>query len=261
MTGKDARAELLVDGQIAVVTLAREARLNAFDAAMHAALSKCLDAVCANSSVRTLVLTGKKRAFSSGQDLGERAAAFAAGDVPDIRGSLGTLYNPLVRRITQLPIPVIAAVSGVAFGAGAALAIACDVTLAAQSARFQFGFVNIGLGPDSGASWTLPRLVGAQRAMDLALSGRPIDGREAERIGLVARCVEDDRLLYEALELARQLGSKSPEALRTIKHGLRATANLTLDEALDAERDAQAELSKTECYRDAVVRFAARAQS
>ncbi len=261
MTGKDARAELSVDGPVAVITLVREAQLNAFDAEMHAALSGCLDAVCADASIRVLVLTGKGRAFSSGQDLGERAAAFAAGEPPDIRGSLNKLYNPLVRRIALMPIPIIAAVGGLAFGAGAALAIACDVTLAAQSARFQFGFVNVGLGPDSGASWTLPRLVGSQRAMDLSLSARAVDGQEAERIGLVARCVEDDRLLPEALELARQLAGKPPEALRMIKQGLRANGGLTLGEALDAERDAQADLGKTEFYREAVLRFSARAQS
>lgn len=261
MTGSDGRAELVIEGPVAIVTLVRESQLNAFDGAMHLALRNCFDKVCADPAIRALVLTGKGRAFSSGQDLGERADAFAAGGLPDIRGSLETLYNPLVRRITKMPVPVIAAVNGIAFGAGAALAIACDVALAAESARFQFGFVNVGLGPDSGASWTLPRLIGAQRAMDLALSARPVDGREAERIGLVARCVEDDRLLPDALELARQLGARSPEALRTIKLGLRACANLTLDQSLDAERDAQAALGKTAFYREAVLRFSKRAQS
>jgi 2-(1,2-epoxy-1,2-dihydrophenyl)acetyl-CoA isomerase len=261
MIGKDARADLSFEGPVAVITLVREAQLNAFDAAMHAALSSSLDVVCADPSIRVLVMTGKARAFSSGQDLGERAAAFAAGDLPDIHGSLEKLYNPLVRRIAQLPFPVIAAVNGMAFGAGAALAIACDITLAAQSARFQFGFVNVGLGPDSGASWTLPRRVGSQRAMDLMLSARPVPGDEAERIGLVARCIDDDLLLPEALALAHKLASQSPDALRTIKQRLRAAVNLTLDDALDAERDAQALLGKTTYYRDAVLRFAARAQS
>jgi 2-(1,2-epoxy-1,2-dihydrophenyl)acetyl-CoA isomerase len=261
MTTNEMRAELAVDGPIAVITLCREAQLNAFDAAMHTAIRDCFDKVCADHAIRVLVLTGKGRAFSSGQDLVERAAAFAAGELPDIRGSLETHYNPLVRRITQMPIPIIAAVNGLAFGAGAALAIACDITLAAQSARFQFGFANVGLGPDSGTSWTLPRLVGSQRAMDLVLSARPIDGREAERIGLVARCVDDDRLLPEALELARQLGGKSPDALRTIKRRLRKATNLTLDAALDAERDAQSELGKTASYREAVLRFSARTHS
>jgi 2-(1,2-epoxy-1,2-dihydrophenyl)acetyl-CoA isomerase len=261
MTTNEMRAELAVDGPIAVITLCREAQLNAFDAAMQVALRDCFDKVCADHAIRALVLTGKGRAFSSGQDLGERAAAFAARELPDIRGSLETHYNPLVRRIAQMPIPVIAAVNGLAFGAGAALAIACDITLAAQSARFQFGFANVGLGPDSGTSWTLPRLVGSQRAMDLVLSARPVDGREAERIGLVARCVDDDRLLTEALELAQQLGGKSPDALRTIKRRLREAVNLTLDAALDAERDAQSELGKTASYREAVLRFSARTHS
>jgi 2-(1,2-epoxy-1,2-dihydrophenyl)acetyl-CoA isomerase len=258
MTGNDARAELAIDGPVAVITLVRTDQLNAFDGAMHGALSACLDAVAASPEVRVLILTGEGRAFSSGQDLGERAAVFVAGDIPNIRGSLDTLYNPLVRRIAGLSIPVIAAVNGVAFGAGAAIAIACDITLAARSARFQFGFVNVGLGPDSGTSWTLPRMVGLQRAMDLALSGRPVSGQEAERMGLVARCVEDDQLLSEASQLAQQIATKSSDAVAVFKRRLRAAASESLDEALDAERDSQAELGRTAAYRDAVLRFSAR---
>lgn len=261
MSDNDARARLAIEGRVAVITLIRSDQLNAFDVAMHAAFAACLDKIEANREVRALVLTGEGRAFSSGQDLGERAAAFAAGQVPDIHGSLDRLYNPLVRRLVSLPIPVVAAVGGIAFGAGAAIAIACDITLAAASARFQFGFVNVGLGPDSGASWLLPRLVGAQRAMDLALSGRTVSGTEAERIGLVARCVEDQRLLPEALALASQLANKSAEAVCVIKWRLRDAVRMSLDEALDAERDTQAELSKTPAYRDAVLRFSARSRT
>ncbi|MBP6434156.1 MAG: enoyl-CoA hydratase/isomerase family protein [Sphingorhabdus sp.] len=261
MTGNDARAKLVTDGAVAVITLVRTDQLNAFDVAMHGALSACLDAVAASPAVRVLILTGEERAFSSGQDLGERAAVFAAGDMPDIRGSLDTFYNPLVRRIAGLSIPVIAAVNGMAFGAGAAIAIACDITLAAKSARFQFGFVNVGLGPDSGASWTLPRLVGLQRAMDLALSGRAVSGQEAEGMGLVARCVEDDELLSEASHLAQQIAAKSSLAVMAIKRRLRKVAGESLDEALDAERDAQAELGRTAAYRDAVLRFSSRTRT
>lgn len=258
MSENDARARLAIDGNIAIITLVRADQLNAFDEGMHVALAAVLDRIEADGRIRALVLTGEGRAFSAGQDLGERADAFAAATVPDIRGSLDSLYNPLVRRIATLPIPVIAAVNGIAFGAGAAIAIACDITLAAASSRFQFGFVNVGLGPDSGASWLLPRLVGQQRAMDLALSARPVSGREAEAMGLVARCVEDADLLPQARELAHQLASKSADAVRAIKQRLREAAAMSFDEALDAERDAQAELGQTTAYRDAVLRFSAR---
>jgi 2-(1,2-epoxy-1,2-dihydrophenyl)acetyl-CoA isomerase len=260
MIGDGARAVLSVDGAVAIITLRRSEQLNALDAQMHEALAVCLDAVEGNPAIRTLVLTGEGRAFSSGQDLGERAVSFAAGTTPDLRASLDTLYNPLLHRIANLPIPVVAAVNGMAFGAGAALAIACDITLAATSARFQFGFVNVGLGLDCGASWALPRLIGQQRAMDLALSGRPVDGTEAERIGLVARCVADDFLLSEAMNLAAQLAAKPPSALQAIKRQLRQSSHYSFDNALDAERDTQAVLGQSADYREAVLRFSARSK-
>jgi len=261
MTNSSARTRLTIEGHVATITLIRIDQLNAVDVAMHSALSACLDQIEANCDIRAVILTGEGRAFSAGQDLGERAAAFAAGQIPDIRNSLDTLYHPLIRRLVSFPRPIIAAVNGMAFGAGAAIAIACDVTLAAVSARFQFGFVNVGLGPDSGVSWLLPRLVGAQRAMEMMLSARPLDGPEAERIGLVARCVEDDRLLPLATELANRIAEKPSDAVGAIKHLLRAAASMNLDEALDAERDTQAKLGQTAAYREAVLRFSTRTRS
>lgn len=260
MSANDVRTRLAIDGPVAIITLTRANQLNAFDSEMHAALATCLDEIDEDDSVRALVLTGEGRAFSSGQDLGERAEAFGAGALPDIGLSLDALYNPLVRRIAKLPIPVIAAVNGIAFGAGAAIALACDITLAAASARFQFGFVNVGLGPDSGASWLLPRLVGLQRAMDLVLSARPVSGLEAESMGLIARSVDDTELLPQALVLAGQLAAMSPDAVSAIKRRLREAATMSFDEALDAERDVQAELGQTSAYCDAVLRFSARAR-
>ncbi|MBC2669306.1 enoyl-CoA hydratase-related protein [Novosphingobium piscinae] len=257
----NARARLSIEGPVARLTLVRHAQMNAFDGAMHEAVRAQLDAVEATKDLRVLVLSGEGRAFSTGQDLGERAGVFEAGGQPDLGESLETLYNPLVRRISALPIPVIAAVGGVAFGAGAALAIACDITLAAKSARFQFGFVNVGLGPDCGTSWTLSRLVGPQRAMDLALSARPINGLEAERIGLVARCVDDDQLMSEASALAARLAALSAPAVRAIKQGLRSATMSSLDAALDAERDAQRLLGQTAEYRDAVLGFVKRSRA
>lgn len=256
-----AGARLAVLDRVATITLDRPERLNALDRTMHRALARCFDLAAQDDTVRVVVLTGAGRAFSTGQDLAERAAAFAAGETPDLRASLEEFYNPLVRRIAQLPIPVIAAVNGLAFGAGAALAVACDVTLAARSARFQFGFANVGLGPDSGASWLLPRLVGSQRAMDLVLSGRPVSGEEAERIGLAARCIDDDCLLAETRELAGKIAGAAASAIDAIKRQMRRSPDQSLDEALDAERDAQAALGRTPEYRAAVTRFASRARA
>lgn len=240
---------------VASITLARETRMNAFDEAMHADLRSAFAKVAADRSVRAVVLTGSGRAFSAGQDIGERATAFGRRDQPDLYRSLEENYNPLVRSIADLPIPVIAAVNGIAFGAGAALAIACDVVVAASSARFQFGFVNVGLGPDSGASWFLPRLVGQARALDLALTGRSVLAEEALAIGLVSRVVADHELIETSTDIAQSLTSRSSAALSAIKQQMRSNPLGTLSSALDAERDAQAVLGGTDDYREAVLRF------
>lgn len=251
----DARVRLTVLDGVATITLVREARMNAFDEAMHAELRAALAAVEGDATVRAVVITGSGRAFSSGQDLGERAATFAQGQVPDLRTSLEHNYNPLVRRLAELSVPVIATVNGIAFGAGAALAIACDIVVAARSARFQFGFVNVGLGPDSGASWHLPRLVGQARAMDLALTARPVSAEEALTMGLVSRMVEDADLAENVAAIARELAAKSAPAVAAVKRQLRANPAGTLDAALDVERDTQAILGASAEYREAVLRF------
>lgn len=250
-----ARVRLSIEEDVATIALVREARMNAFDEDMHADLRLALTAVENDASVRAVILTGSGRAFSSGQDLGERAATFSEGNVPDLRASLENNYNALVRRLAQLPMPVIAAVNGVAFGAGAALAIACDIVVAARSAKFQFGFVNVGLGPDSGASWHLPRLVGPALSMDLALTARPVLADEAMAIGLVSRVVEDDDLSGAVTTIAREIAAKSPPAVAAVKRQLRANPLGDLDAALDAERDTQALLGSTAEYREAVLRF------
>ncbi|WP_397576228.1 enoyl-CoA hydratase-related protein [Sphingorhabdus sp.] len=260
MSKNTERASLKIDGSVATISLLRANQLNAFDLPMHNALTQCLDEIEINENIRVIILTAEGRAFSTGQDLFERAKAFEVGEAPDIRGSLDVLYNPLIRRIIKLPIPVISAVNGIALGAGAAIAIACDITLAAVSARFQFSFVNVGLGPDSGASWVLPRLIGTQRAMDLSLSARLVSGREAEAMGLVARCVEDEDLLPQALNLAQEISGKSADAVSSIKRLIRETMTMSFDEALDAERDNQTKLGQTIAYREAVLRFSERSR-
>ena len=255
-TGEAQRVRLDIAGQVAQVTLAHEARMNAFDEAMHADLRAAIDMVKGNSSMRVLILTGLGRAFSAGQDLGERAAVFEGGGQPDLRASLDNNYNPLVLSLAELPIPVIAAVNGIAFGAGAGLAIACDMVLAAPNARFQFGFINVGLGLDSGVSWSLPRLVGQARAFDLALTGRPVLAEEALAMGLVSRIVAAADLSETAWTIAKDIAGKSPAAVAGIKRQLRGNPLGTLATALDAERDAQASLGRTAEYRDAVLHFA-----
>lgn len=257
-TPDPARVQLDIDGAAARLTLTRAARMNAIDEAMHRELRSAIAAVAGNRSIRSLTITGAGRAFSAGQDLGERAASFEAGEGPDLRASLEENYNPMIRAIAALPIPVIAAVNGIAFGAGAALAIACDLVLAARSARFQFGFVNVGLGPDSGASWSLPHIVGQLRALDLALTARPVSAEEAVAIGLASRLVEDAELLSEAGRLAAGFAGRSPGALTEIKRQIRTNPHGSLDDALARERDAQARLGRTGAYRQAVLRFAAR---
>lgn len=251
----DERVRLTVTGSVATITLVREARMNAFDEAMHSHLRVALARVVADGEVRALVLTGSGRAFSSGQDLGERAATFGRGEVPDLHASIDGNYNPLVRSLAELPIPVIAAVNGIAFGAGAALAIACDIVIAGRSARFQFGFVNVGLGPDSGASWNLPRLVGQARAMDLALTARPVSAEEALAMGLVSRVVDDPDLAGTAAAIASDLAAKSGVAVLAVKRQLRHNPTVSLDAALDSERDTQAALGASAEYRKAVLRF------
>ncbi|MES1975659.1 MAG: enoyl-CoA hydratase-related protein [Pseudomonadota bacterium] len=251
----DATVVLKVDREIACVTLARPQRMNAFNARMHSDLRGAFDQIEARSDVAVVILTGAGRGFCAGQDLAERAAAFAAGEPPDLAASLAENYNPLVRRIATLPMPVIAAVNGVAAGAGAALAIGCDLVLAARSARFQFSFAKVALGPDSGTSWLLSHLVGQARALGLALTAEPVTAEEAARIGLIWRMVEDDALVAEAQALAERLAGGPRSAHAAIKRGVRDAACLTFDAALDAERDAQGRLGALPDYATAVATF------
>ena len=246
-----------VTDAIARITLNRPERLNAIDANMHDALRRALSTVESDATVRVVILTGNGRAFCAGQDLAERAAMLEQGDV-DLAASLEENYNPLVRRLVALPVPVIAAVNGVAAGAGAALALHSDIVVAARSARFQLAFARVGLGPDSGASWLFPRLVGHARALGMALTAEPVDAEQAESWGMIWRCVDDDELASEAGRLAELFRSGSRGALRTVKESLRAAAGQSLDQALDSERDAQGMLGQSPDYREAVAAFMAK---
>jgi 2-(1,2-epoxy-1,2-dihydrophenyl)acetyl-CoA isomerase len=206
------------DGPVATVILDRPAALNALTIPMKVALAGALETLATDPEVRTVILTGEGRAFCAGQDLGEREAA----DAPPLDVELRERYLPIVRALRAMPQPVVAAVNGVAAGAGAALAFASDVRVAGSDARFVLAFGRIGLVPDSGATWFLPRLVGAAHAADLALVGDPVDAESALRIGLVSRVVPAERLREEALALAGRIAAGSPPALAATKRLLGA---------------------------------------
>jgi 2-(1,2-epoxy-1,2-dihydrophenyl)acetyl-CoA isomerase len=243
---------LEISHHVATVTLHRPDRLNAFNEAMHAQLAQALDRIELDRAIRAVLLTGSGRAFCAGQDLGERTAA---GGELDLGDTLDRLYNPLIRRLTELERPVLCAVNGVAAGAGANLALACDIVLAARSATFIQAFCKLGLVPDSGGTFTLPRLVGPARAMGLAMLGEPLPAEQAEAWGLIWRCVDDDQLMAEAGALAAHLAMQPTRGLGLTKRALHASADNALEEQLDLERDLQREAGRTEDYQEGVAAF------
>jgi 2-(1,2-epoxy-1,2-dihydrophenyl)acetyl-CoA isomerase len=235
---------------VARITLNRPDRLNSFTRAMHAELAGALDAA---SSARVIVLTGSGRGFCAGQDLNDRAVA--PGEAVDLGETVEASWNPLVRRLASMPQPVIARVQGVAAGAGANIALACDLVVAARSARFIQSFSALGLIPDSGGSWHLPRLVGQQRALGLALTGEPLSATTAAEWGLIWKCVDDDALDAEVDALAARLAALPPLGLAAIKSIIRTTGSRTLDEELDLQAKEMRRLGFTADYREGVAAF------
>lgn len=240
-----------LDDSIARITLNRPDRLNSFTAQMHEELRQALDSA---TDARVIVLTGAGRGFCAGQDLNDRAV-LSSGEAADLGETVKTCWNPLIRRLRDLPQPVIAAVNGVAAGAGANIALACDLVVAARSAKFIQSFSAIGLIPDSGGSWVLPRIVGQARAMGLALTGEPLPAEQAEQWGLIWKCVDDDALSGEADSIARKLASLPPLGLAAIKSIIRSTWSRSLDEELELQRDEMRRLGFTEDYREGVSAF------
>lgn len=236
-----------------VITLNRPARLNAFNEDMHRALRAALDAAAADRACRALLLTGAGRAFCAGQDLSERAPG--SGPPRDLGQSLEAFYNPLVRQLRALPFPLVAAVNGTAAGAGASIALHCDIVLAAHSARFIQAFAKIGLVPDSGGTWLLPRLVGAARARGLALLGEPLPAKTAAEWGLIWKAVEDDRLIAEAEAICERLAEGPTVGLGLIKRALDAAERNDLPTQLDLERDLQREAGFSPDYAEGVRAF------
>ncbi|MEO6206450.1 MAG: enoyl-CoA hydratase-related protein [Candidatus Limnocylindrales bacterium] len=243
------RIEVL--GGVATLTLDRPKALNALTIPLKRALLAALEGIAADRSVRAVVLTGAGRAFCAGQDLAERDDPAA----PSLDVELRERYNPIVRTLRTMDQPVIAALNGVAAGAGASLAFACDIRIAAPQARFVLAFGRIGLLPDSGATWFLPRLLGAARAAELALSGDPVSAQDALRIGLVSRVVAADTLLAEARQMADALAAMAPLALAATKHAMERAWSVDLASALDDEAAIQGELGSTMDHAEGLAAF------
>jgi 2-(1,2-epoxy-1,2-dihydrophenyl)acetyl-CoA isomerase len=236
-----------------VLTLNRPDRLNAFTEDMHRELMRALLEAEADPECRALLLTGAGRGFCAGQDLTNRM--FEPGVVPDLSRTLDTFYNPLVRKLRDLPMPVVCAVNGVAAGAGANVALSCDIVLAGRSAKFIQAFAKIGLVPDSGGTWFLPRLVGRARARGLAMLAEPLTAEQAESWGLIWKVVDDHALMDEARRLAGHLATQPTVGLALTKKALDAAETNTLDAQLDLERDLQAEAGRTPDYAEGVQAF------
>jgi 2-(1,2-epoxy-1,2-dihydrophenyl)acetyl-CoA isomerase len=245
----------VTDG-IGRLTLNRPDRLNSFTAAMHAEVRDAL-ARLRPEGARVLVLTGAGRAFCAGQDLNDRAVA-PGGKAVDLGDSIEQHYKPLMLTLRNLPMPVVAAVNGVAAGAGANIALACDLVIAARSATFIQSFSKLGLVPDSGGTWTLPNLAGSARALGLALLGEKLPAEQAAAWGLIWRCVEDGELAATVGALATQLAAGPTRGLVRTKQAIYAARGLSFAEALDAERDAQRELGASADYAEGVAAFAAK---
>ena len=237
-------------GAIARITLNRPDRLNSFTAQMHAELR---DALGNLGDARVVVLAGAGRGFCAGQDLNDRSVA--PGETVDLGETVQQCWNPLIRTLTSMPQPVIARVNGVAAGAGANIALACDIVVAAKSAKFIQSFSAIGLIPDSGGTWVLPRLVGQARALGLALTGEPLAAERAAEWGLIWKAVEDDALDSEVDAIANQLASLPPLGLAAIKDMIRTSWQYSLDEELERQAGAMRRLGFTEDYREGVAAF------
>lgn len=241
---------------VALLRLNRPDALNSFTATMHAEVRAALKQL-RTQRARCLVITGTGRGFCAGQDLNDRAVAPGAEPV-DLGDSVEQNYNPLIRTITSLEMPVLCAVNGVAAGAGASLALACDIVIAARSASFIQAFCKIGVVPDSGGTWHLPRAVGLPRAKGLALLGDKLSAEQAERWGLIWSCVDDEHLMDEVMVMARHLASQPTRGLARIKQALNQSIYSSLHEQLETEKQFMRELGNSADYREGVAAFVAK---
>jgi 2-(1,2-epoxy-1,2-dihydrophenyl)acetyl-CoA isomerase len=246
--------EIAPNARYHIVTLNRPQKLNAFVGPLVRDLAAAFDAAGRDAACRAVLLTGAGRGFCAGQDLSERLVA-EGGAPPDLGASLENWANPLIRRMRALPLPIVCAVNGVAAGAGANLALACDVVLAARSARFIQAFARIGLMPDLGGTFFLTRLAGSARARGLALLAEPLEAARAEDWGLIWKAVDDAALMDEAHALCARFCAAPHAALAAVKRAIDAAATNSLDQQLDLERDLQRELGRTPDFAEGVRAF------
>jgi 2-(1,2-epoxy-1,2-dihydrophenyl)acetyl-CoA isomerase len=246
-----------IEKGVALLTLNRPEKLNSFTQAMHFEVREALDAVQADPTVRCLVLTGAGRGFCAGQDLSDRAVEPGEQGV-DLGASVEQFYAPLILTLRSLPMPVICAVNGVAAGAGANIALACDIVLAARSASFVEAFCKLGLIPDSGGTWHLPRLIGLARATGLTMLGEKLTADKAEQWGLIWRCMPDEALMVEAMSMAEHFASAPTKGLAYTKKALQFSLGNSLPSQLRLEGEMMRELGYSHDYREGVAAFMAK---
>lgn len=239
---------------VGIVTLNRPDRLNSFNDAMHADLARVFDFMEAQPDLRGVVLTGAGRGFSAGQDQQERPP-LPEGQTRDMGAALERFYRPLILRMRALPVPIVAIVNGVAAGSGVSVALACDVVIAVESARFIQAFSKLGLMPDAGSTYFMPRLIGTARAMGASLFGDAIGARQAESWGLIWQCIPDDELSATLDTVVRRLANGPTRAFGATKQAILASGGNTLDLQFDVERDLQRSLGLTDDYREGVASF------
>jgi 2-(1,2-epoxy-1,2-dihydrophenyl)acetyl-CoA isomerase len=249
----------VLENGVLTLTLNRPQRLNAMSNALIEAMNRELTRARDDAAIRAVLLTGTGRGFCAGADLAGGGTVDSAANVPpDLGANMDRIFNPMIRAMRSLPKPIVGAINGVAAGGGANLALACDIILAARSARFDQAFVRISLLPDLGGTWFLPHTVGDARARGLAMLGNSLPAEEAERMGMIWQVVEDDALMAEATRLARRLAAGPTLSYAAIKKAINAAATNTLDQQLDLERDSQRELGRSADFREGVAAFLAK---
>ena len=250
--------EYATEDGVAIVTLSRPETLNAFNDELGFAFLDAVKAASEDASVRCIVITGAGRAFSSGEDLAALSATYESGETPPLGSTLTNRYNPLIRAIRSAPKPVLAAVNGVAAGAGASVALASDFRIASEKAKLAFAFIKVGLVPDSGGVWFLSRMVGQARAWQLAATGRPVDAEEALDLGLFDRVVPLGDFEKEWRAFAAELASGPTRAYAITKRLVDFAADHNLDDQLDLEVEAQSEAGQTDDHMEGVRAFLAK---
>jgi 2-(1,2-epoxy-1,2-dihydrophenyl)acetyl-CoA isomerase len=257
-TAPDALVLVTTQGAVRTLTLNRPAALNSMTGAMHAQLLPALNAAAQDSSIRAVVITGAGRGFCAGQDLNDSGMVGASPQDLDVGAVIERHYRPLATRIRTMPVPVIAAVNGVAAGAGANMALCCDFVVAARSASFIQAFSKIGLVPDCGGTWLLPRLVGRARALGLAMTGDKLPAEEAERIGLIWRCVDDAELMTTVQALALKLSTLPSKALAQTRRVIDNATTMEFSDAITQEANTQRELGRAHDFSEGVAAFFAK---